>query len=143
MNSPDFSSLISGILSNPEMLSGIMNAVSALGSSPLGSILQASKNPPPTNDTQKEDSDNDLFNNRDTTLSPASQSVPPSHRQKHNASDQKDAPPSPPRQNSQDRQALLYALKPFLGEKRGEKIDFILKVLALLDAADGFNKFKQ
>ena len=45
--------------------------------------------------------------------------------------------------SSEKRRALLCALKPFFSEKRRDKIDFILKVLALLDAADSFNKPKK
>ena len=117
MSSPDFSSLISGILSNPEMLSGIMNAVSALGSlSPKA----------PENDAAPQ--------NESHVDAPQGQ-LP--FESKINAQ-----PTAAKSGSSGDRRALLHALKPFLGEKRGEKIDFILKVLALLDAAEGFNKFK-
>ena len=143
MNSPDFSSLISGILSNPEMLSGIMNAVSALGSSPLGSILQGPKGTSLPNNTQSEGSDGESYTASDAEHPPAAQSFSQPPTQKNEDSPPKDFPALHSRQSSQDRRALLYALKPFLGEKRGEKIDFILKVLALLDAAEGFNKFKQ
>lgn len=140
MSTPDLSSIISGVLSNPEMLSGIMNAVSALGSSGIGSILQntpkSNNDPPPTDSSRA-----------DRPAEPPQSSVLEAFA--HRGSDaeggisSKDLPPSPLGNSSKERRALLYALKPFLGEKRGEKIDFILKVLALLDTAESFNKFKQ
>lgn len=144
MSSPDFSSIISGILSNPEMLSGIMNTVSALSSSGIGAILQGSQKN--SNDTPVQQS----ANYDDQSNQGPSEGAPPVidtlFEDRQNKSDEKPYG-SPnytsPHNSSSQRRALLYALKPFLGEKRGEKIDFILKVLALLDAAEGFNKFKQ
>ncbi len=44
---------------------------------------------------------------------------------------------------SRDRTALLYALRPYLGEKRREKMDFILKVMGILNAVSTLNNGKK
>ena len=111
MNSPDISTLLSGVLSNPEMLSKIMGVASTLSSS---GILEGN-------------SDNKTENQK-------AEEVHAEHVPEHIQKSGKNS------EDAEKRRALLYALKPFLGEKRREKIDFILKVLALLDAAESFNK---
>lgn len=121
MNSPDFSSIISGVLGNPEALSKIMGVAANLSAS---GIFGDSKNESiPADSTPQEDT---------STKNESSEPVF-FHKGKEDSF----------QDSAEKRRALLYALKPFLGEKRREKIDFILKVLALLDAADSFNKPKK
>ena len=124
MNSPDISSLLSGVLKDPEMLSKIMGVAANLSSSGIFSELKNESIP-----TESEPRSENTVSQ--ANASGASVFSDP----KRNESSFKDS--------AEKRRALLYALKPFLGEKRRDKIDFILKVLALLDAADSFNKPKK
>ena len=140
MNSPDLQSLISGVLANPDMLQKIMTVASSLTSTkPEGDILESNVNAPPkqvssaSTPINTPSNENDIFSNLPLLNALGSEKrSDPAHSSDLGAS----------KSSSQCRQSFLCALKPFLSEKRQEKIDFILKVLVLLDAAEGFNKFK-
>ena len=138
MNSPDLQSLISGVLANPDMLQKIMTVASSLTSanpdveqsksSAHVPFEQASNQSPPSNSQGNE---TDIFSHLPLLNALGSEKgSAPERSGDHGAS----------KSSSQCRQSFLCALKPFLIEKRQEKIDFILKVLVLLDAAEGFNK---
>ena len=141
MNSPDFSSIISGILSKPEMLSGIINAVSTISSSLPSAPAPESEKPHKKDDQLK----NEVAPAEEIAEAIPSAAMLGSLFAPSNA----DSEPQKDKRNGDsihhmpdNRRALLYALKPYLGDKRQDKIDFILKVLTLLEAAESFNKIK-
>lgn len=122
MSSPDISSVISGVLKDPEMLSRIMGVAANLSASGIFGDSKSESIP--------------------TESEPKAENAPLSH----DSAPREDLSTKNERSfndSSEKRRALLCALKPFFSEKRRDKIDFILKVLALLDAADSFNKPKK
>lgn len=146
------SDLLSGIMEHPEMLQKAMNIASSLASS--GILNDLMKMPP-----REEPSDSVLHSDRpskdDSAPSfsdllsrlnenehrPSEDSRPPTqHTHEH---EEKPVPPttssshpSAPRVGHTERIRLLQSLRPFLPSDQQEKIDFIIKLLGLLEAAE-------
>jgi len=106
----DISSVLSGMLSNPEMLSRAMEMAKGLADSGVLSSLSASFG-------DKSDGDE-----RDGSAAPAK------------------ARADGRAENSSDRIALLRAIKPFVNEDKCEKIELVIKLIGAFEMLRGIGK---
>lgn len=127
-NNNDLSTLLGGLLSNPEMLSKISNLISVLG------MPQSSDNSPQT--TDNESTNSNINDNNESVLSNSEDISPTFQNSESNYiltkmpeilskfSSSKD-------ENSiatKEQIALLLAIKPYLSDRRKELIDTFVKM---------------
>lgn len=143
--------LLSGIMEHPEMLQKAMSIASSLASSGiLNDLMKTPAEENPSDSTHRPDASsgstsspsiNDLLSGmleKDRRPSEDSRQ-PPQHmpeREEKTAPHTPSPHPNPPRVGHTERIRLLQSLRPFLPSDQQEKIDFIIKLLGLLEAAE-------
>lgn len=116
-NTPDLSSILNTLLSNPSALSSLMSV--------LGGVMNGQQKQPPT---QAEDTP--AFSHNDGSA--PVHSIPPPHFQADNA-----FPPFSPHnapifaQESKEK-TLLLAIKPFLSKNKCDTLDLFIKLLDII-----------
>lgn len=127
VNTGDVGEMIAKMLSDPESLGKVMNMVSALSASggAFGDTVKEDTVPPKTEDTYQRDEPHSSLE--------ASASARKSEKICHDR----------PKISQCDRIRLLEAMRPFLGEDKRAKLDMVIKLLGLAEAAGGFYSFKR
>lgn len=129
-NTPDIGEMITKMLSDPESLGKVMNMVSALSASgSLGGVSpevpKEEKSPPKHESAPR---DRETYDSHEAHASIKMQETPCRDR---------------PKINQCDRIRLLEAMRPFLGEDKRVKLDMVIKLLGLAEAAGGLYSFKR
>lgn len=125
----DMSTLISGMLSDPEMLSRAMNIAKGLASSGvLSSLLSQGDKGSGKGECHDNPSESASCSDEKGALlrsgcgGSAGDGLDKGERRKP---------------GNAERTALLHALKPYVSEDKREKIELIIKLMSVLDAAHG------
>lgn len=123
-NTGDMSEMLAKMLSDPEALGKVMNIASTLSASGAFSGISLG------GDTSREEkprvSDNEIKQTVAPTYDKEEKHIP--HR---------------PQIRQCDRIRLLEAMRPFLGEDKRDKLDVVIKILGLAEAAGGLYSFKR
>ena len=120
----DMSALISGMLSDPEMLSKAMNIAKGLASSGVLSSFLADDG---KGDAVSVSAEGEKHSSGGEAVS---QSLERQDNDGGRGGEKKRKKPG-----NAERIALLYALKPYLSEDKCEKIELIIKLMSVFDAA--------
>lgn len=140
------SDLLSALTANPQMLKDAMQMASALASSGMLNGLFQKESPPEAKETVEPQKGSGDFANLLSGLL-AGQSGGDSHSRETNAQAEHRTDKASDhggtvdraRQNRpchNDRIQLLRSLRPFLPEEKRDKIDFLIQLLGLLNAAE-------
>lgn len=147
--------LLAGLAANPELLKNAMQMASALASSGMlngllggsggGEAPSASpKNTPPTGSGQTSGGIADLLaglmGQSNSTASPSDRQTgggsTAQSKQERESDHQGQELRRPPAPSHNDRIHLLQSICPFLSEEKREKVQFLIKLLGLLSAAE-------
>ncbi|MBE6618361.1 MAG: hypothetical protein E7626_01090 [Ruminococcaceae bacterium] len=121
-NTPDIGEMITKMLSDPESLGKVMNMVGALSAS--GAFSGNTPEAPKIHEEAPREERSDTH---------AVHAPIKGHEAHHRER---------PRVNQCDRIRLLEAMRPFLGEDKRAKLDMVIKLLGLAEAAGGLYSFK-
>ncbi|MBE6608835.1 MAG: hypothetical protein E7633_09810 [Ruminococcaceae bacterium] len=135
----DMGSMIAKMLEDPEALGKVMSLAGTLSSSGLLSGLSFGESDVNKNETEKktfEESGNASVENSEQEGRKTNQNkfVEESVTKNHTASHRK--------VKSSDRIRLLEAMRPFLSDEKRDKLDVVIKILGLADAAGGLYRGK-
>lgn len=115
-STPDFSSILNGLLSNPSALSSLMSV--------LGSVTSGQSKPP---SPQVEDAP--AFSHTDSAPTPE---IPALKLQDSHGIHPFPPPKSPVYANNSREKALLLAIKPFLSKNKCDTLDIFIKLLDII-----------
>ena len=115
-NTPDFSSILNGLLSNPSALSSLMSV--------LGSVTNGQSKPP---SPQVEDTP--AFSHTDSTPPP---DIPALKLQGSDGIHPFPRPKAPVYANNSREKTLLLAIKPFLSKNKCDTLDIFIKLLDII-----------
>ena len=118
-NTPDISSVLNGLLSNPSALSSLMSI--------LGSVTN---NQSKTPSAQSEETP--VFSHTDETASPPPESSPAFNFQGADALRKFLPQKSPVCTNESRERALLLALRPFLSKNKCDTLDIFIRLLDII-----------
>ncbi len=128
MENNDISAALNKLLADPAALANAMSiAGSLMGNLPSGDAVPPAQATQPTEDKQPQEVSEDP-----AVKSPEQSDAPPSM-----GSLAALAPLLSGGKKNDPRCALLYALKPYMGHGRGEKIDTLVNLLKIADIAGG------
>lgn len=141
--------LLNSLMANPEMLQKAMNIAGSLASSGILNGLMSSESghsersePSPSSphagEERRQSGKASEFSSLGDLLSGLTGQKHESDRseREHHPAEHEKSKPSAPRVCHADRIRLLQSLRPFLPCDKQEKIDFVIKLLGLLDAAE-------
>ena len=117
-NTPDLSSMLNGLLSNPSALSSLMSV--------LGGVMNGQQKPPPA---QAEDTP--AFSDNDGSA-PVHSIPPPPNFQASNAPPFFSSPKAPTFAQESKEKTLLLAIKPFLSKNKCDTLDLFIKLLDII-----------
>ena len=115
-NTPDFSSILNGLLSNPSALSSLVSV--------LGSVTNGQSKSPPT---QVEDTP--VFSHTDSATVP---DIPALKLQDSHGIHPFPPPKGPVYANNSREKTLLLAIKPFLSKNKCDTLDIFIKLLDII-----------